>query len=850
MLIRRQIGLTTIVVVVLAVASLAVMELGRRAAAAQVLGRQDAQQINHRAVALLASTHHFLLFPGQETAGEWRERLAAMADSVRHVRERWPGLALAPLAASLAGLEPLFTLLEQAELNPAPTPGASADLRARRRALLVERLVLETQSTADVAHRWSFDLDERMAAALRRWTALALALQLALVLAIGIAGWLLSGVFGKRLRRLHDAADALRSGRLEHRSGDRHGDEIGVVAQALDAAAEALQSQRRELITSNQRLEAEVEVRRIGERRLQLTLDAMPARVGYWSADGHNRIANRLLAQGAAVGGGTLHFDNRDGGVAADELAQLRRQVLAGETVVVERGVEGRRIQTILVAEQGPQGDVSGFLSHEMDVTDQRRLERRIADSEHFLTALTAAVPLQLGYVDADGVLRFANAAWCAAAAGRPDTLVGGSWAAGLPEARRLALAPQVEQALAGSPIRLEREERFGTGGGPRIVEYQFVPANVQHGGGMFWIGADVSERRRGEQLLSTIAALAPSGMLLVGRDGDIRFANAEAGRIFGYEVAELTGMPLLSLLPDEQRDAHRGLQQRFFENPVDRPLWVRSDLSGRRRNGRAVPLEIGLSAVETTTGTAALALVLDVSERRAQQRRLEAALAGRETLLREFYHRVKNNLQMVHSLLRMQWRLLPDEPARRALEDTARRVQAMALVHEQLREAHHGATHVSLTKYTAELLKLAGEAAGAAGRGIVLHAAVEPIDVTVERALPFGLLVNELVSNALQHAFESATGGRIDVELGMRDGVPCLRVADDGIGMPPGFEVDGVESMGLQLAVALAGQLGGALSFANANGDAERPGTVVSSGLGDLLRPLDAKPAAAADRA
>ena len=238
----------------------------------------------------------------------------------------------------------------------------------------------------------------------------------------------------------------------------------------------------------------------------------------------------------------------------------------------------------------------------------------------------------------------------------------------------------------------------------------------------------------------------------------------------------------------------------------------MRSDLQGRRRDGSTVELEIGLSTIDTADGPAALAVVLDVGERRAQQQRLEAALEARETLLREFYHRIKNNLQMVHSLLRMQQRALPAGVARAALEDTARRVQAMALVHEQLRHAVQPA-EVALDGYTAQLLTLAAESAGAGARGIRVEADVDALPVPFELAVPYGLLVNELVANALQHAFGS-DGGIVTVCLREEGGAPRLRVCDDGRGLPPGFALTTLTTMGLQLASALAAQLGGTLEI------------------------------------
>ncbi len=200
-----------------------------------------------------------------------------------------------------------------------------------------------------------------------------------------------------------------------------------------------------------------------------------------------------------------------------------------------------------------------------------------------------------------------------------------------------------------------------------------------------------------------------------------------------------------------------------------------------------------------------------DVTERQQQQRRLELALAERETLLREVYHRVKNNLQVVQSLLTLQRRALPPGPAQAALDDSVQRIRAMALVHEKLYQTGT-LSAVALDGYTADLLQQIGEAAGATGRGISLRAEVAPVQAALDLAVPFGLLVAELVGNSLKHGFPAGRRGSVRVQL-QRVGVHLrLQVADSGVSLPADFDLQRSLSMGLQLAATLAVQLGGRL--------------------------------------
>lgn len=208
----------------------------------------------------------------------------------------------------------------------------------------------------------------------------------------------------------------------------------------------------------------------------------------------------------------------------------------------------------------------------------------------------------------------------------------------------------------------------------------------------------------------------------------------------------------------------------------------------------------------------------LDVTERFEQRHRLDAAVKERETLLREVYHRVKNNLQVIQSLLRLQRRNLSDAAAQEALDESASRVRAMALVHERLYQSA-SLEAVSLQDYTQELLQYLGETTGAAARGVRLQAEVVAFEARIEAAIPYGLLVNELVSNSLKHGFAVGTGGTVRLTVERAGKGLRLTIRDDGAGLPEGFTLSAVASMGLQLASSLAAQLGGHLTARNADG-------------------------------
>lgn len=342
-------------------------------------------------------------------------------------------------------------------------------------------------------------------------------------------------------------------------------------------------------------------------------------------------------------------------------------------------------------------------------------------------------------------------------------------------------------------------------------------------------ITRDLTERKRQQDLLSRVAELAPAAMLMVDAQGLIVMVNAETERTFGYERTEMLGKRLEMLLPVRARAEHVGLRQGFLRAATARSMGVGRDLYGLRKDGQEFPVEIGLSPIDSADGTSTLAAIFDITARRSQQRATEVALAEKETLLKEVYHRVKNNLQVVQSLLTLQRHALPEGPGREALHDSVQRVRSMALVHEKLYQSGNLAA-VSLHSYTRDLMRQIAESHGADARLVTLHTEIMNIETGLDSAVPFGLMLTELVTNCLKHAFPQRRGGEIRVTLVRQADGDMFTVADNGVGFDDGFDPEGRStSMGLQLATGLARQLGGELSFRSEGG------AVVSA----LLRPL-----------
>jgi PAS domain S-box-containing protein len=212
---------------------------------------------------------------------------------------------------------------------------------------------------------------------------------------------------------------------------------------------------------------------------------------------------------------------------------------------------------------------------------------------------------------------------------------------------------------------------------------------------------------------------------------------------------------------------------------------------------------------------------ILDISDRKQIEEQLRASLHDREILLREIHHRVKNNLQMVSSLLRLQANSIQDPSILPFFKDSQNRVKAMALIHERLYQSNNLA-RIHFPEYVRKLVCDVFRSYNPASSTIRLYFDIAEVELDVDTVIPCGLLINELVSNALKYAFPNGMDG--DIKISFRVIAPSqyqLIVGDNGIGLPEGFDFRNTASLGLQLVCALTQQLQGTIEVDTRQGTA-----------------------------
>jgi len=327
---------------------------------------------------------------------------------------------------------------------------------------------------------------------------------------------------------------------------------------------------------------------------------------------------------------------------------------------------------------------------------------------------------------------------------------------------------------------------------------------------GISKIVRDITSRKQADEQFRLMVESAPSGMLMLDQTGVIRLINTQLEKQFGYSRQELLGQPVELLVPERFRAQHSTHRTNFFASPSVRAMGAGRDLFGVRKDGTEFPIEIGLNPLNTADGPRVLASIVDITERKRTEDQIQASLKEKEILLREVHHRVKNNLQVVYSLLRLQSKSVTDPKAFELFQESQARVKAMALLHETLYQSQD-LSRINMATYISTLTKQLFESYGISSNAIKLRLNIAAVSLSMETAITCGLLINELVSNSLKHAFPNGRTGEVGIHLtSNHNGAYTMTVGDNGIGMPPDVDVAAVQSLGWQLVPMLVEQLTG----------------------------------------
>jgi PAS domain S-box-containing protein len=347
---------------------------------------------------------------------------------------------------------------------------------------------------------------------------------------------------------------------------------------------------------------------------------------------------------------------------------------------------------------------------------------------------------------------------------------------------------------------------------------------------------SDISERKRVEMdlresehrfhdLLMNIPSVAVQGYK---EDGTASYWNEASEQLYGYRADEAIGHSLLDLIiPPEMHDGVREAMRGMFNTTTPIPA---GELSLLRKDGSRVDVFSSHAYVRVPGQSPEMfCMDIDITERKLSEQSLQQSLKDKQALLMEVNHRVKNNLQVISSLLRLEGHRSQQKETKAVLAEMQGRIQSMALLHKLLYRSGTFAS-VDLGSYVQQVASQAYSAQSLPSSSVRLSLHVGSVQVGMDQAIAAGLLVNELISNCLKHAFPQDRSGEVLVVLqpvnadaSQADPMWCLEVSDTGVGLPADVDQQRKTSLGLQLANDLGEQIGGSLKTESRPGQGTR---------------------------
>jgi len=291
--------------------------------------------------------------------------------------------------------------------------------------------------------------------------------------------------------------------------------------------------------------------------------------------------------------------------------------------------------------------------------------------------------------------------------------------------------------------------------------------------------------------------------MAQLGPEGRFLRINRRLEKIWGYSRQELTGLSLAQVIFPEDSSLVRGLESEIVES-----RFVRKD-------GSLMWARVSAAAVgEVGQPGFFIVVVEDITDCRQGKEELQTRLREKETQVQEIHHRIKNNMQVLSSLLNLYRLKIKDEQILEAIRECQNRIMAMALVHEVLYQSRDQ-SRMDLKEYISKLAQGVWTSYGGWNR-VGLFLELEPITLSLGQAVPLGLALNEVLSNSLKHAFPGGQPGRVRVQVGRpAPGLVEIVIEDDGVGLGKGADWRNSESLGLRLLVGLVErQLGGTVGL------------------------------------
>ena len=498
---------------------------------------------------------------------------------------------------------------------------------------------------------------------------------------------------------------------------------------------------------------------------------------------------------------------------AVPDSEQKLEMMLRGENIPIYekdfRTKDGRivPVEVSVSSIQDESGNVAYIQSIVRDITERKKAEQALRESEEKYRNLVEQANDGIAIIR-EGLLKYVNPWWVETTGYTAEELINTPVTDYVFSEKLFDvldhtymgrdITPLYKGVLTCKKRRILQIE-FNAG----ITTYQGDPATLM-------IMRDVTERKKAEEALlksekqyRDLFENAPIGIYRTTPDGRMLVANPALIHMLGYSSFEELAQRNL-----DEEASKRGYPRSEFKELIEREGKVIGFESGQTvEGGTVIFFRESAQAICNSSGTIIYyeGTVEDITERKMAEEQIKRSLKEKEVLLREVHHRVKNNMQIISSLLSLQSQYIEDDQLREAFKDSQNRIQSMAIVHEKLYQSEDFAS-IDFKEYVESLTRSLFQSSRIDIGRITLKVEVGDVPLGSDYVIPCGLIINELISNCLKHAFPGNKKGEITIKLNRCNEKEIeLVVADNGIGMPGNIDIENTKSLGLRLVTILA---------------------------------------------
>lgn len=330
-------------------------------------------------------------------------------------------------------------------------------------------------------------------------------------------------------------------------------------------------------------------------------------------------------------------------------------------------------------------------------------------------------------------------------------------------------------------------------------------------------------ELRMSEHRYRALYNQAYIGIARMSIDGKFVQANQRLCDILGYNEAELLNLTLTDITHPDYIRKTANFKRHFgkSEDDVDKITFEKKFI---HKDGSEIDANLTIASVVDVNGMPDYFVTVfeDITERKHAEEEVKASLLEKEVLLKEVHHRVKNNLQVISSILNLQSSYVKDEKTLEILHESQNRIKSMSFIHENLYQTSD-LSEIDFSDYVVNLSTNLLHSYQLRQNRVKLRQDVAEVMLNLDQAIPCGLILNEIVTNAFKYAFPDDREGEVYISLSEDDGLITLTMADNGIGLPEGFNHEESETLGLQLVTILTDQLSATLETERTGGTTYR---------------------------